>query len=449
MTETSQNLLTEQYDSLPYPRIPIEELPTNNYKSLFIDDLTTSYYLYQQKVINPYNQIILDVGCGSGWTTLNLAFANPHAKVVAIDLSQNSLNFARKRLDYHNVKNVEFHQIAMENIHQLGYQYNYINCEDVLYFSNDPVKSLKALQSVLKPDGIIRGDFHSYYQRFYYYQSQELFRCLGLFDSNPDDFEIEVVAETMKNLQPHTILKRNTGSLFNNENIDLTSDKTKQSILMNHLIQDDKGFTIPQIFELLAQSNLAFLSMVNWRQWDVRDLFKDRENIPTVWEFVLENASEAEKLHLFELLHPCHRLIDFWCVNDNTIIPIQSPSTWSKNDWQNAIIHLHPQFKYPAIKEDLLNSIRQQNPWEISKYITLPTLNPVYISSNQSALLLFLWDKPRTFGELVNYWLRIQPIDLATSQAKTIIEAEEEVKDLVQKLEIFLYLLVENTNIIN
>jgi len=176
MTQSSQHLLQQQYDSLPYPKIPIEKSPENDYNNLFLDNLITSYYLYQQKVIDTKDKVILDVGCGSGWTTLNLAFANPNAQIIAIDLSENSLDFAKKRMAYHNINNVFFYQIGMEEIKQLNYQYNYINCQNILYLSDNPIKSLTALKSVLKCDGIIRGNFHSYYQRFYVYLSQELFR---------------------------------------------------------------------------------------------------------------------------------------------------------------------------------------------------------------------------------------------------------------------------------
>ncbi|MBD2395645.1 class I SAM-dependent methyltransferase [Cyanobacterium aponinum FACHB-4101] len=443
MNQSSQDLLQQQYDSLPYPKMPLEKSPNQNYNSLFVKNLITSFYLCHQKVIDTTNKAILDVGCGSGWTTLNLAFANPNAKIIAIDLSQNSLEVAKKRLEYHQFSNVEFHQMAMENIGELNYQYDYINAEDVLYFCPQPIESLMALKSVLKSDGIIRANFHSYYQRFYYYLSQELFHCLGLFDNNPEDFEIDIVAETMQNLHPNTILKRYAGGIFNKGNADLSSEKTKENILMNYLIQNDKGYTIPQVFEILQASGLQFLAMTNWRQWEIRDLFKDRNSIPTAWEFVLENASEEEKLHLFELINPRHRLIDFWCVGENTISAIQPLSTWTDNDWFNAKIYLHPQLKSTEIKEDLLKTIKEQNYWEISKYITLPSLAPITISGHLSAVLLPLWNHSQTLEELVSYWLKIQPKNLITSEYKSRDEATQEIKDLIIKLETFLYLLVE------
>lgn len=442
MNQSSQDLLQQQYDSLPYPKIPLEKSPAKDYDSLFVNDLTTSNYLCQQKVIDTKDKVILDVGCGSGWTTLNLAFANPNSKIIAIDLSQNSLDVAKKRLEYHQFNDVEFHQIPMENIIKLNQQYDYINAEDVLYFCPEPIESLTALKSVLKPSGIIRANFHSYYQRFYHYLSQELFKKMGLFEENPGDFEIQTVADTMKNLKKNILLRMNSGRLFDDENIDLTSEKIKQHILMNQLIQNDKGYNIPQIFTILKESNLYFLSMINWRQWEIRDLFQEN-NLPTVWEFALENASEEEKLHLFELLHPYHRLIDFWCSRDEISSSFQSPSTWEENDWQKAKIYLHPQLKLPEVKQDLLMAIKQQNPWEVSKFIKLPTTTPIYLSAGLAAVLLILWEKPATLPELVSYFLKIQPINLVTGKEKNYSEAEKEIINLVIKLETFLYLLVE------
>lgn len=443
MNEFSQDLLKQQYDSLPYPKVPLEKTPEKDYNSLFTHNLVTPYYLYTQSFIETKDKFILDVGCGSGWTTLELAFANPGARIVAIDLSKNSLEVAQERLTRHGFDNVEYHHITMENIAQLGYEFDYINCEDVLYFSPNPAQSLTALKSVLKSRGIIRGNFHSYYQRFYHYLSQELFRCLGLFDENPDEFEIEVVADTMKNLKANTLLRARAGSFSHINNFDLTSEKSKQRILMNNLIQDDRGYTIPEIFELLEQTQLQFISMVNWRQWDVRDLFNDRDNLPTVWEFALENASEMEQLRLFELIHPCHRLIDLWFVHDSFNSSFKSVSAWDDNDWQGAIIRLHPQLMSAKVREDLVDIVKGQKIWQISNYISLPTVTPINISSHLGALLLPLWEGAFSFEEMVCRWLQLQPKNLISGEDKSEVEARDEVKDLLIKLETFLYVLVE------
>ena len=216
-------------------------------------------------------------------------------------------------------------------------------------------------------------------------------------------------------------------------------------ILMNYLIQQDKGFTIPQIFAMLEQSELSFLSMTNWRHWEIKDLFKKKDEIPFVWEMVLENASEEDKLHIFELLHPIHRLIDFWCFptgyeNDT---PITLPITWNQEQWNSATIYLHPQLQREPIKEDLIKSIQKGEAWEISKYITLPTTSPIYVDSYACSTILYLWNEPKRIDDLVKHWLNIKPIDLVSLNKMQGHQAWKEVTDLLVKLETFLYVLIE------
>jgi len=85
---------------------------------------------------------------------LVLAEANPGAKIIGIDLSEKSIKLAQQRVQYHGVENVEFHSILLEDLPKLGMEFDYINCDDVLYLLPDTVAGLQAMRSVLKPDGI-------------------------------------------------------------------------------------------------------------------------------------------------------------------------------------------------------------------------------------------------------------------------------------------------------
>lgn len=446
MDKSENPLLKEQYESLPYPQIPIEKSPQDNYTLLANRSLTVPYYLAHKKVIGSQDKVILDVGCGSGWTSLQLACANPGAKIVCIDLSPKSLDFAKKRLNHHGFENVEIYPMMVEDIGSLGYKFDYINCDDILCLVDNPTGVLEALKSVLKPDGIIHGNFHSFYQRFQIYNAQKLFTCLGLLEDNPGDFEVEMVADTIKNLNNNTILKKYHGDTFENPNFDPSDDKYKQYVLMNYLLQGDKGYTIPDVFGMLRESGLNFLSMVNWLQWNVEDLFKGKDKIPTAWEFVLANASEEEKYHLFELLHPCHRLIDFWCTHDGIDSSFEPLSDYKKEDWSGFKIHLHPIIRCEKIKDSLLEAITKHRPWNITEFIKVGNVNKYFdmpLSSNLGAVLLLLWEESLSFDDLVSHWLRIQPINLVTSEDKTRMEAEEEIKELIIQWEVFLFLLVE------
>ncbi len=86
--------IRQQYDSGPYPRTRLEESLKNDANLLYIHNLVNSYYLRNQKVIKTKGKLVLDAGCGSGYTSLTLAEANPGAKIVGVDISDKSVDIA-------------------------------------------------------------------------------------------------------------------------------------------------------------------------------------------------------------------------------------------------------------------------------------------------------------------------------------------------------------------
>ena len=304
----------QQFDTGPYPRIPVDQTPKDDPNKLFIHSLVTAYYLRNQKVLETEGKVILDAGCGTGYKALALAEANPKAKIVGIDFSEESVKLARQRLEYHGFENAEFHTLAIEDLPSLGLQFDYINNDDVLYLLADPVAGLQAMKSVLKPEGIIRSNLHSSLQRVHYYRCQEVFKMMGLMDDNPREFEIEVVRDVMNSLKDNTHLKANT---WNPQKA-----QSEELYLANYLLVNDKGYTIPEMFSILRAAGLEFINMVAFNGWDLMELFKEPNNLPAFLGMSLPNISVEERLHLFELFHPVHRLLDFWCGHPDSANPV-------------------------------------------------------------------------------------------------------------------------------
>jgi 2-polyprenyl-3-methyl-5-hydroxy-6-metoxy-1,4-benzoquinol methylase len=433
--------IRQQYDFLPYPESEIDFLPKDDLQNLFIHSLATPYYLRYQQVVDTTDKVILDAGCGSGMKSLVLALANPGSQIVGVDLSPKSIELARQRLAYHGFKNAEFHTLSLENIDSLGYKFDYINCDEVLYLLPNPAEMLKTFRSILKPRGIIRSNLHSYHQRIGFFRSQEAFKLLGLYDEPSQESAIEIVQDTLASL--HKFVGLRVLSQGIEGKIKPNTKQMKEWILVNYLLQGDKGYTIAELFDFLEFADLDFLSMVNWRQWEITSLFQDPDNLPIYWQFALENASEFEKLQLFELFHPIHRLLDFWTVQpDDTPIP-DSPLNWSDEQWLSCRVNLHPALVQEKVKQDLQQAMTNRVPWEISRYIPLPTFKPIMIDSLLGARLLPLWESSQSFRDLVQRWLVIQPRNPETLELKTEIQAQEEIKELSGKLEIFTYILLE------
>ncbi len=204
--------IRQQFDFDPYPRIPLDRSPKNQSSLLAIHNLVMPYYLRNKKVINPERKIILDAGCGTGYKSLVLAEANPGSKIIGIDISEQSIELARERLVYHGFDNAEFYKLSIYELPALGLEFDYINCDELLYLFSEPAMALKVMKSVLKPEGIIRSNLHSDLQRHRFFRAQEVFRIMGLMDGNPEDMEIDIALETMKALKDHIDLKVRTWS---------------------------------------------------------------------------------------------------------------------------------------------------------------------------------------------------------------------------------------------
>lgn len=431
--------IRQQFDFGPYPRIPIDRSPKDNVSELYIHNFVTPYYVRNQKVIDTEQITILDAGCGTGYGALILAEANPGAKIVGIDISEKSLELARQRLKHHGFEQVEFHQLSIYELPQLGLEFDYINCDELLYLFPDPAIALQSMKSVLKPRGIIRSNLHSKHQRVNYFRAQEAFQMMGLMDDNPEDMEIEIVLETMKALKNRVELKAKTW------NPKYEDENKKETVLMNYLFQGDKGYTISDLFAALRGADLEFISMVNWRQWDLMKLFKEPDNLPVFLAMSLPDISEEQRLRLFELLHPIHRLLDFWCGHPDQAQPFVPIAEWTNADWQEAQVHLHPQLRIAAVKEEMSRCVTQLNPWEISKYLPVTGVQSLVDSAVAASCLLPLLESPQSMPSLVARWQKLRPVHPVTLESTSQEEALEIVKQALTGLAENGYVLVERT----
>lgn len=440
MTSPASNLLDkirQQFDTSPYPIVPLDKSPKDNPNLLYIHNLVTPYYLRNQKFIDTKDKVILDAGCGTGYKSLVLAEANPGAKVVGIDISEESIKLAQQRLEHHGFDNAEFHVLSLQELPKLDYQFDYINCDEVLYLFPDLATALQGMISVLKPNGIIRSNLHSSIQRFPYFRAQKVFTMMGLMDENPEDLEMGIVVETMKALKDNVELKARTWNSNKYE-----GENGKEGILMNYLFQGDKGYTISDMFMALKAADLEFISMVNWRQWDLINLFKDPENLPAFLDMSLPEISIEERLQLFELIHPIHRLIDFWCGHSNQVQNFLLVSQWADSDWQFAKVSLHPQLKTRNFQEDLITCITEFKIFPISNYLSLVE-EFVGIDSSLALCLIPLLEQTQPMKFLVEHWKKFRPLDPVTLKPTDEEQAFQMVQQLLLMLESFGYIMLE------
>lgn len=437
MNQPSADLLEnirQQYDQTPYPNAPLDRSPKKESNALYIHSLITAYYVRNQRITETAGKVILDAGCGSGYKSLVLAEANPGAKIVGIDLSSESTKLAQQRLNYHGFGDAEFHAISIEALPDLNLQFDYINVDEVLYLLPDPVAGLKALRSVLKPKGIIRTNYHSSLQRAVYFRAQAFFKAVGLMNGTSQEGDVALVRQTMQSLKDEVFVKATAWKPH--------FETDDESILMNYLLRGDKGWTIPELFAAIQSADLEFISMVNWRQWNLLNLFTDVNELPIAVALEIGGQSAEAQLHLFELLHQVHRLLDLWCGHPNESIAYTPVAEWTADRWQTAKAHLHPQLQTAALKADLIGCVTQSKPFEISQHLKIVD-EPVTIDSFTASCLLPLLEQPQPVTALAQRWQTLRPFHPVTLEPTKPEDAFEQVQQLLTTLENLGYILLE------
>jgi SAM-dependent methyltransferase len=95
---------------------------------------------------------LLDAGCGTGNITADIAARLPDVQITAVDLTDQSLELARKRAAEHGFKNVEFRRTnLMEYDPDLGL-YDFVYSQGVIHHLSDPLTGMKNINRYLKKD---------------------------------------------------------------------------------------------------------------------------------------------------------------------------------------------------------------------------------------------------------------------------------------------------------
>lgn len=432
-----QTQIREHFDQAPYPNITIDSTPKNSPKALYFSNMVTAFYRRDQQVIDSKGKQILDVGCGSGYTSLGLAEANPGAQIVGIDISPISIEVAKQRFQYHGFTNGEFYVMGAEDLASLDRQFDYINCDETLYLLPDPLAGLQSMKSVLAERGMIRANLHSIRQRRHIFQAQELASFLGFFEDCEQMTAVESMRELFNSLDDSVFLKKMAWSKL---------PQTTPHMLANELLRGDKGFTILELFGMLEQSNLSFVDLTNRQWWDIRTLFPNQ--MPDFIQIALETGTEAQLLYLYELLNPVHRLIDFYCGHPDLPKSYTSPRGWSYDQWHQCGISAHPQLRTEELRNQLELSISQCLYFEASAYLHVSGPDALALRHRGCMVLHLLVSQPQsvTLKELREMWSQIYPLDLLTRQPRSIENYEQELLALVIGLEEMGYLLLDTRN---
>ena len=184
--------VARQYEKWQYPE-PIQNLESwlsNNWQ--WFDPSHAHRILWPDRPYRPDIDILI-AGCGTNQAAV-FAYTNPAARVVAIDVSQPSLDHSRLLKDKYSLKNLELHLHPIEEVAALERDFDLIVSTGVLHHLADPGLGMKALADVLRPGGVAALMLYARYGRTGVELLQAVFRDLGL---GQDEESLRIVKQTV------------------------------------------------------------------------------------------------------------------------------------------------------------------------------------------------------------------------------------------------------------
>lgn len=130
------------------------------------DQASTLVELLHSDTAYPAGSKVLEAGCGVGAQTITLAQNSPEALITSIDISEVSVNEARKKTESADITNVQFEQADIFNLPYQPESFDHIFICFVLEHLPQPVEVLIILNKYLKKHGtitVIEGDHGSAY----------------------------------------------------------------------------------------------------------------------------------------------------------------------------------------------------------------------------------------------------------------------------------------------
>jgi SAM-dependent methyltransferase len=189
---------------------------------------------------------VLVAGCGT-WQAAKFALTHPLSRVVVIDLSQTSLEHTQALKHKYDLANLDVRSLAIESAAELDQQFDLIVCTGVLHHLADPDAGLRALRSVLKPDGAMYLMVYAPYGRTGVHLIQEYCRRLGVGTSPQEISDLTTVLRGLP--QHHPLI-----SMFRGQRESLDADALVDALLNPR----DRTYSVPQVFDFLERGDLKF-----------------------------------------------------------------------------------------------------------------------------------------------------------------------------------------------
>lgn len=299
MNDPQADVVSRQYQKYRYPE-PIQDLEVWLQRNWQWFDPSHAHRIFWPDREYKSDLDILIAGCGTNQAAV-FAYTNPDAKVVAVDVSQPSLDHEQHLKDKYGLRNLELRLLPIEELPTLGRDFDLVVSTGVLHHMAEPSTGMKALAECLRPDGVVAVMLYAKYGRFGVELLETVFRELGL---KQDDASVRVVKETISLLPPTHPVRTY---------LNFVGDVAHDAGLVDTFLHGRaRNYTVDDCLDLVGSAGLEFQSWLLKTPYYHHDLTSpSTEFSPAIsrlpeaklWS-VMERVHTINACHFFMACHP-------------------------------------------------------------------------------------------------------------------------------------------------
>jgi SAM-dependent methyltransferase len=293
------DFVSRQYERYRYPP-PIQDLEVwlaNSWEGF--DPSHAHRVLWPDQEYKP-NLDILIAGCGTNQAAV-FAFMNPDAKVVAVDISQPSLDHQQYLKEKHGLFNLELHRLPIEELPSLGLDFDLIVSTGVLHHLADPQAGMNAVAGCLRADGAMGVMLYAKNGRIGIELLQSVFRDLGL---GQNEASIALVRQTLSLLAAEHPVQ---------SYLKIARDLQSDAMLVDTLLHGrERSYTVDDCIDLVTSAGLVFQGWFNKAPYYPHSLSARPSEVhlainalpePTLWS-AMERLHTVNACHFFMACRP-------------------------------------------------------------------------------------------------------------------------------------------------
>ena len=242
--DPNTDIVSRRYETYPEPIQDLEAWTNSNWE--WFDPLHAHSTLWPDRDYKPDLDILI-AGCGTNQAAV-FAYNNRSAKVVAVDISQPSLDHLQYLKDKYRLRNLELHRLPIEELSTLKLNFDLIVATGVLHLLPDPVAGMKALKGCLRRDGALGVMLDAKYGRMGIEMLQSAFRNLGM---GQDDASVQMVKEVITALPTEH-------PVHNYFKIAPVSAQSDAALADTFLHGPERNYSVDECIDLVTSAGLAF-----------------------------------------------------------------------------------------------------------------------------------------------------------------------------------------------